>query len=234
MFRIVNASATENIQLALPGHRFEIVALDGNRVPNRKKVSVLSLGTAERIDAIVTMDQPGVWIFGTPRDDDRTSGFGIVLEYAGAQGEPKWSAPPKEDWDYTLFGNPTPTAPVDETIQLAIGKINGGPTGFNHWTINGEMFEKSQPISLHRGKRYRLLIENKTDDLHPMHLHRHSFELASINGKATSGIIKDVVQVDGYGQVCVDFTANNPGPTLFHCHQQLHMDYGLMRLFKYV
>jgi FtsP/CotA-like multicopper oxidase with cupredoxin domain len=27
--------------------------------------------------------------------------------------------------------------------------------------------------------------------------------------------------------------ADNPGPTLFHCHQQLHMDFGFMALFNY-
>ncbi|HEY5029177.1 MAG TPA: multicopper oxidase domain-containing protein [Candidatus Angelobacter sp.] len=26
----------------------------------------------------------------------------------------------------------------------------------------------------------------------------------------------------------------NPGLTLFHCHQQLHMDFGFMTLFDYV
>ena len=30
LFHFLNASATENIQLALPGHRFQVVALDGN------------------------------------------------------------------------------------------------------------------------------------------------------------------------------------------------------------
>ena len=30
----------------------------------------------------------------------------------------------------------------------------------------------------------------------------------------------------------VDFVADNPGPTLFHCHQ-LHMDFGFMALFNY-
>jgi FtsP/CotA-like multicopper oxidase with cupredoxin domain len=32
----------------------------------------------------------------------------------------------------------------------------------------------------------------------------------------------------------VDFVAENPGLTLFHCHQQLHMDFGFMGLFDYV
>ena len=32
----------------------------------------------------------------------------------------------------------------------------------------------------------------------------------------------------------IDFVADNPGLTLFHCHQQLHMDFGFMTLFDYV
>ena len=31
----------------------------------------------------------------------------------------------------------------------------------------------------------------------------------------------------------IDFVANNPGLTLFHCHQQLHMDYGFKALLRY-
>jgi FtsP/CotA-like multicopper oxidase with cupredoxin domain len=68
MFRILNASATETIELALPGHEFYVVALDGNPVPRPSKVKVLQLGSAERADAIVEMKNPGVWILGTPMD----------------------------------------------------------------------------------------------------------------------------------------------------------------------
>ena len=45
--------------------------------------------------------------------------------------------------------------------------------------------------------------------------------------------MKDVVMMGGYQQVEFDFVADNPGPTLFHCHQQLHMDFGFMALFRY-
>jgi FtsP/CotA-like multicopper oxidase with cupredoxin domain len=34
--------------------------------------------------------------------------------------------------------------------------------------------------------------------------------------------------------VAVDFVADNPGDTLLHCHQALHMDFGFMQLMKYV
>jgi len=31
----------------------------------------------------------------------------------------------------------------------------------------------------------------------------------------------------------IEFTADDPGLTLFHCHQQDHMDMGFMMLFRY-
>ena len=49
-----------------------------------------------------------------------------------------------------------------------------------------------------------------------------------------AGVMKDVVMVGGYQEAEIDFTADNPGLTLFHCHQQLHMDFGFMTLFDYV
>ncbi len=89
-------------------------------------------------------------------------------------------------------------------------------------------------VSCEEGKRYRIRMRNASDDIHPVHLHRHSFELARIAGKPTSGVMKDVVMLGGYQEAEIDFVANNPGMTLFHCHQQLHMDFGFMCLFDYV
>jgi FtsP/CotA-like multicopper oxidase with cupredoxin domain len=235
LFHILNASATENIQLALPGHQFQVIALDGNPVPQPKAVEVLELGTAERISAIVEMKNPGVWILGTPNDDDRKNGMGIVVEYANRTGAPRWVKPAKSRWDYTIFGRNGAAQPAAETIPLVFGKINGGQGGFNRWTINGKSFdEKAAPTALQKGKRYRLVFDNQTDDAHPIHLHRNSFELTSVNGKPTSGILKDVVLVKGFRKVEVDVTPSMDGLTLFHCHQQLHMDYGFKLLFNVV
>lgn len=235
LFHFLNASATENIQLALPGHEFQVIALDGNPVPQPHSVGVLELGTAERISAVVEMKHPGVWILGTPHDDDRKNGMGIVIEYANRTGEPRWVKPPKGVWDYTIFGQNRAAQMPDENIPLVFGKINGGKGGFNQWTINGTSFnEKADPTLLHQGKRYRLIFENQTDDAHPVHVHRNSFELTKIGGKATAGILKDVVLVKGFQTIEADLTPAMEGLTLFHCHQQLHMDYGFKLLFNVV
>ncbi len=240
LFHVVNGSATEIRSLALPGHSFHVVALDGNPVPNPANVPVLWLGTAERVSAIVQMNHPGVWIMGDTADDDRRHGMGIVVEYAGHKGKPLWTAPPHSRWNYSYFAKPGATAPApDETFEMIFRKDNAAEEGFNRWTINGvayPMANEMAPAQFHlkQGKRYRIRMRNASDDIHPIHLHRHSFELTNWAGTPTAGILKDVVMVGGYQEVAVDFVANNPGLTLFHCHQQLHMDYGFMTLFDYV
>jgi FtsP/CotA-like multicopper oxidase with cupredoxin domain len=160
------------------------------------EVDVLHLGTAERIDAVVEMNHPGIWILGTPVDDDRSNGMGIVVEYANRNGEPQWQAPPISRWDYTQFGTNQPVPKPDHIIPMVIGKINGGKGGFNRWTLNGKSFDmKDAPMELTKGQRYRLAFRNRTDDSHPLHLHRNTFEMTSIDGKPTAGVMKDVVLV---------------------------------------
>jgi FtsP/CotA-like multicopper oxidase with cupredoxin domain len=237
LFHVLNASAGEMRSLALPGHAFRVVALDGNPVPTPTDVPVLWLGTAERISAIVEMQNPGVWVLGDLENDDRKRGMGIIVEYAGQSGEPKWEKPKPFQWDYSVFGrSATAPAAVDETIEMLIVKNNAALNGFNQWTLNGEAFsmQTMKPMyTVHQGRRYRLKFRNASDDIHPLHLHRHSFEVTSIAGKATSGVLKDVVMLGGFQELAIDFVADNPGLTLFHCHQQLHMDFGFMTLFKY-
>jgi FtsP/CotA-like multicopper oxidase with cupredoxin domain len=238
LLHILNGSATEIRSLAVPGHLFKVVALDGNTVPSPAAVPVLWLGTAERISAVVEMNHPGVWILGDLADDDRHHGMGIVVEYAGQKGKPVWLPPKPFHWNYARFANLGATArEPDETIEMTFAKQNAAERGFNLWSINEKVFsnENMEPsYHLRAGRRYRLRMRNATDDVHPIHLHRHSFELTKIAGQSLAGIAKDVVMVGGYQHVEVDFVADNPGLTLFHCHQQLHMDFGFMTLFDYV
>lgn len=238
LFHILNGSGSEIRSLALPGHVFKVIALDGNPVPHPAEAPVLWIGTAERISAIVEMNHPGIWTMGDLADDDRGNGMGIVVEYAGHKGKPQWITPMPYKWNYRLFGDrQVRVREADEVIDMIFAKDQAADKGFNRWTINGKAFDMKamQPMfHLKQGRRYRLHMRNASDDIHPMHLHRHSFELTKIAGKPTSGIIKDVAMLGGFQEMDVDFTADNPGLTLFHCHMQLHMDFGFMALFDYV
>jgi len=232
MLRILNASATMHRRIAFAGHWFTVIAMDGNLVPTPHTVNFLELGPAERIDAVVQMNLPGIWVLGETDDRDRKAGLGVVFEYAGKTGAAQWVAPSKDRWDYAVFGKPG--ADVTATkIPLVIEKKFAGSRWVDKWTINGKSWPKTDPIRVRAGERYRLVFDNRSDEAHPVHLHRHMFELTSISGVGTSGIYKDVVVVPAKSIVEADFTADNPGKTLFHCHQQMHMDYGFMSLIEY-
>ncbi len=238
LFHILNASATEIRSLALPGHVFQVVSMDGNRLPSPVTVPVLWIGTAERISAIVEMNHPGVWILGDLADDDRRQGMGIVVEYANRAGKAQWIAPPPFHWNYAHFAKPGEAPTPDEIIAMTFAKDNAAEQGFNRWTINGVAYPTTSamaPPSYHlkEGKRYRIHMRNASDDIHPIHLHRHIFEVTSYAGQPMKGLMKDVAMLGGYQEADIDFVANEPGLTLFHCHQQLHMDYGFMTLFDY-
>ena len=234
LMRLLNASATENVVLALPGHTFQVIAMDGNPVPTRAAVEVLSLAVAERVDAIVEMTSPGVWVLGSTLAEARKMGLGIVVEYAGKTGEPVWRDSAPLVWDYSRFARAGAAPDPGRTFELTFRDI--GPqdgSKFDTWTINNKAWPNVDPLTVEAGKRYRLIFRNGSGDQHPMHLHRHSFEVVRIGDKMMSGLMKDVVNVMPLETVAVDFVANNPGDSLMHCHMQLHMDFGFMQLIKY-
>lgn len=135
------------------------------------------------------------------------------------KGKAQWIAPPPFHWKYALFAKSGASAALpDDTFEMIFAKDNAAEKGFNRWTINGMSYPmngRPMPTSFHsaQGKRYRIRMRNASDDIHPIHLHQHSFELTKFAGKPTSGILKDVVMLGGYQEAEIDFVADNPGLT---------------------
>jgi len=174
--------------LALPGHSF--VALDGNPVPNPTTVPVLWIGTAERVSAIVHMTHPGIWILDDLANDDRRR----YEDRSGARGS-RWKSAVDVSPGFQVELH---TFRKHETFEMTFAKDNAAQEGFNRWTINGiscPMTSEAQPAAFHlkQGKRYRLSMRNPSDDIHPIRLHRHRFELTSLAANGTAGILKDVL-----------------------------------------
>ena len=165
----------------------------------------------------------------------RESGLGVVVEYAGQHRQPQWIDPPKAPLGLHDLRHARLQARQlpQQNIEMIFEKIPGGAGKFNLWLVNGKPYPHEREFVLQQGTRYRLTMRNRTDDAHPMHLHRHLWELVEINGKTTAGLMKDTVVVPYFGRAVVDFTADQPGLTLFHCHIQQHMDYGFKALFRY-
>ncbi|HTF61412.1 MAG TPA: multicopper oxidase domain-containing protein, partial [Edaphobacter sp.] len=237
MLHIVNTSATEPHWLAMAGHQLRVIALDGNPVPGPREVSMLRLSPAERICVEVEMNNPGVWVLGEVRKHIMATGMGVVVEYGGRTGKPVWQQPQSLDWDYLWFASlarqEKPSGSLNVTaIPLTFESKFLGHGAMDRWMINGRSFPETETIALREGQRYRLVFKNKSVDDHPVHLHRHTFELRKLAGKETRGILKDTLLVSAGTEAEVEFTADRPGLSLFHCHQQDHMDMGFMMLFR--
>ncbi len=236
MMHVLNSSPTEVHWVALAGHSFQVVALDGNAVPQPKTVQMLRLAPAERVCAVVQMNAPGVWVLGEVRKHVQAMGMGIVVEYANASGAAKWIQPEDLVWDYAQFaaapGSVGSAGDMTE-IPLAIDSKFEGHGNEEVWRINGKSYPDTESPVLVAGKRYRLVLKNLSTNDHPIHLHRHTFEVTNLGGAAMRGLMKDVVLIPAQKTSTVEFTANDPGNTLFHCHQQDHMDRGFMMVFRY-
>jgi FtsP/CotA-like multicopper oxidase with cupredoxin domain len=246
LLHVLNSSPTEVHWIAFAGHSLRIIALDGNPVPTSKAVPMLRLAPAERVCAVVEMNNPGVWMLGEVRKHVRALGMGILVEYENRSGSAQWLQPTDLTWNYEQFcaplGADASTEPLI-VVPLVFESKFHGHGAMESWTINGRSYPDARVAPLIHGQRYRLQFINKSVDDHPLHLHRHSFELRTLGvpvGAAPDevpqdirGILKDVVLVDRQTRAEVEFTANNPGATLFHCHQQNHMDLGFMMLFDY-
>jgi FtsP/CotA-like multicopper oxidase with cupredoxin domain len=165
-------------------------------------------------------------------------GMGIVVEYANATGAPKWIQPEDLVWDYAQFAAPLELDGTSDEmppieIPLTFDSKFEGHGNPEVWRINGKSYPDVESPPLVEGKRYRLVMKNLSTDDHPIHLHRHTFEVTNVGGTTMRGLMKDVLLIPAGRTSTVEFTANHPGNTLFHCHQQDHMDRGFMMVFRY-
>jgi FtsP/CotA-like multicopper oxidase with cupredoxin domain len=237
LIHVLNSSPTEVHWIALAGHSFRIIALDGNAVPQPQTGAMLRLAPAERVSAVVEMNNPGAWVLGEVRKHIQSAGMGVVIEYAGSAGKPAWTQPESLIWDYRQFAASEETKPGGENvtrIDLTFDSKFQGHGNEELWRINGKSYPHTDEPILKSGERYRLVMKNLSMDDHPMHLHRHTFEVRRVGGSPEiHGLRKDVILVPAKTTAEVEFVANNPGKTLFHCHQQDHMDRGFMMVFHY-
>jgi FtsP/CotA-like multicopper oxidase with cupredoxin domain len=246
LLHVLNSSPTDVHWIALAGHSLRVVALDGNPVPTSRMTPMLRLAPAERVSAEVEMNNPGVWVLGEVRKHVQALGMAVAIEYEGKSGPARWEQPSDLLWNYEQFAAAQPSGSGTEPpilVPLVFESKFRGHGAMEAWTINGDSYPNAKVAPLVQGGRYRLQFINKSLDDHPVHLHRHSFELRTLGvplaaarnaaPREIHGIMKDVVLIDAQTRAEIEFTADNPGASLFHCHQQNHMDLGFMMLFEY-
>jgi FtsP/CotA-like multicopper oxidase with cupredoxin domain len=229
----------------LHGHSFKVVATDGRDLnqPKEIKNQLITIGPGERYDVEFTADNPGKWLLESHDTDKKAAkGMATYIQYEGSDISADKSDVNKslpffdlESYGKTADGpfNLNQKFDVEYTMDLNTAMTNNQLA----YTINDKTFPNTDNIQVKKGDTVKVTLINKSGNManHPMHLHGHSFQVLSKNGKPVEGspLIKDTINVKPGEEYVVAFKADNPGNWMFHCHDLHHATAGMITMVKY-
>lgn len=232
-FRLVNPASSTVFRVAIAGHRMAVTHTDSRPV-EPTEVDSLIIGPGERYDVVVEAHNPGAWtivaesVLGSP-DPARA-----ILRYADARRvRPRAGERPAGPVGGRELGIPDlaslelpggEAAEPDREFDLTLSwgmMMNPG-----EWTIDGARFPDAPALEVREGERVRVHMVNRSPIHHPMHLHGHFFRVGDA--------LKETVLVPAHmGRTSFEFSADNPGDWLFHCHNLYHLEGGMARSLSY-
>jgi FtsP/CotA-like multicopper oxidase with cupredoxin domain len=239
-WRMVNASADRYLDLQLDGQPLEVVAMDGVPLalhdPDHptQRASHFLLPPAGRLEAIVTGPPEGVHrVLRTRCVDTGTAGDPnpeMVLADIVAGHRKVAALPPAAAAAARSHQN----ADVEAKKKSVPDFLLTFTEDKNGFYINGEKFAPDAKPMVHArvGTYQHWRIVNRSDELHPFHIHQVHFLTYAVNGmQLANPQWLDTVNVPYRGTVDVIMDFTNPvisGMSLFHCHLLNHEDKGMM------
>ena len=228
--RMINASADTVYNVALGGHSLLVTHSDGFPVVPAQ-TQVLRIGMGERYDFLVELADGVFPLVALPYGKD---GIARALVRTAAGEPPAAAAVPGELNGAALnasllrvaVGAALPPREPDSTQELLLA----GTMAPYQWTINGEPYASTQPLTIREGELTRIFIRNMSMMSHPIHTHGHTVQLGAAGG---TGPRKDTVLVPPMGALSIDLLADNPGQWMIHCHNIYHAEAGMMTRLEY-
>ncbi|KAL0567327.1 laccase, multicopper oxidase, benzenediol:oxygen oxidorectuctase, partial [Marasmius crinis-equi] len=241
-FRLVNTACDPNYDFHIDNHTFTVIEADG---VNHQPVDADSfqIFAGQRYSFVLNADQPvgNYWIRADPSAGSTGFVMGInsaILRYVGAaEEEPEvvsfTSTAPLEETSLIPLENPgAPGDPVVGGVDVAY-HLNFGFSSAGTFTVNGNTFTPpTVPVLL------QILSGAQTADtllpdglVYPLP-GNSTVELSFTGGLLGIEVRRDVVNIgDASDNVTIRFTTDNPGPWIFHCHIDWHLEAGFAVVF---
>lgn len=96
---------------------------------------------------------------------------------------------------------------------------------FNTFTFNSKAYPGTAPLIVRTGQRVRVRLGNLSMDDHPIHLHGYNFVVTGTDGGPSPESARQpetTVLVPVGATRDFEFTANEPGDWILHCHKSHH------------
>ena len=120
--------------------------------------------------------------------------------------------------------------------------VNPESMSWNIFTLNGKQFPATASMEVKKGDKVLVRLGNLSMQNHPMHLHGHNFTVVAKDGiplPKSAQYEANTIDVAPGETYDVEFTADNPGTWVFHCHLPHHTsgpnggDGGMLTTFHY-
>ena len=171
------------------GSPYRILAVDGYDVhePGEVRGESVTLTAGGRIDLGLTMPTDG-----SPVRVQVSKGTAVIL---GAGPTPPEPVQPLDPVDLLGYGTPRPDglgfdpAAADRRFDYRVGYRPGfvrGRPGL-WWSINGHLYPDVPMFMVREGDVVVMRIDNRSGEVHPMHLHGHHAVVLSRNGVPATG-----------------------------------------------
>ncbi len=218
------------------GGSFRLLAVDGTEVNRPTEVldRAVTLTAGARADLEVQV--PGD---GTATRIQLSKATAVVIGPDGADV----AVPPQpiEELDFLTYGSPASlgfdpaqaTRRFDYLIGRRPGFVKGRPGMW--WSINGHLYPNVPMFVVREGEVALIHIENRSSEVHPMHLHGHRMIVLARDGVAAKGSPwwVDSLNVAANESYDVAFVADNPGIWMDHCHNLKHAADGMVAHLMY-
>jgi len=216
---------------------YRVLAVDGTDLhePGLVTDRSLSLAAGGRADLQVKVPAAG----GLARI--QLSRATAVLLGSGAADPAAVPAQPTERLDLLTYGTPAPTGidpaqatrHFDYVIGRRLGFVRGRPGMW--WSINGHLYPHVPMYVVADGDLVTMRLENRSSEVHPMHLHGHRLLVLARDGQPSSGSPWWVDSLDVQPRETYDiaFVAGNPGIWMDHCHNLEHAEDGMVAHLMY-
>ena len=215
---------------------YRVLAIDGADINQPSEVSgrsvTLTAGARADIEAQVPSD-------GTAVRLQLSKATAVIIGPQGADAP----VPPQPggELDLLTYGSPASLGfdpgranrRFDYLIGRRPGFVKGRPGMW--WSINGHLYPNVPMFVVREGDVALVHNENRSSEVHPMHLHGHRIVVLARNGVAATGSPwwVDSLNVAANESYDVAFVADNPGIWMDHCHNLKHAADGMVAHVMY-
>ncbi len=224
--RVINGANARVFSPHFQGLSARVIAVDGRPVSRFFALDnfMLSPGNRLDLDIVIPTDAAGKTFEVTDNFPQKKYLLAAIhVKDEPALTTPRFEPPISDNFiPARIFDN----VPVTKTWELSA--FRGGELGIG-WGMNQKLWPDSDTAAFKLGTPQKIVFNNTSSRLHPMHIHGVFFRVLERNGSpAVEPFTRDTVLIGPRENVVIGLVPEHKGIWATHCHILEHAEAGMM------